>query len=138
MAGVFDGEAALQDGLCKVSRDPECTEDGDDDESGLPIDGIKMREAEPQDDGTSKECSSKGAEQALPAFGGADVGDHFVFAEDDAEAIRTHVGELRDHDNEEQQYKAVATAGWGELNPHEEAIKDNGVDDAKNGGKDPL
>ena len=49
-----------------------------------------------------EEGAEEGAGQSFPGFSWADVGDHFVTAEEHSDGVGAHVGEFGDGDDEDE------------------------------------
>ena len=140
VAGVFDLGAAFDDGFGEVAGDAGEAEDGSNDEAVGPGDGEEfVGDGGEKDDGTA-DGSDEGTDKTFPGFGGADVGDHLVFADEDTEGVSAHVGELGDDEQEEKEEDATGfTVFEMEVeNAEDEAVEDDGVDDAEDEGKDAL
>ena len=132
--------AAFDDGLGEVSGDTGEAKDGSDDHAVGPGDGVKLGGQGGEEEGGTADGPDERADEAFPGFGGADVGDHFVFTDEDADEVGAHVGELGDDDEEEDEEDA---AGFAVIEmeveeAEEEAVEDDGVNDAEDGGEDAL
>ena len=139
VAAVFDGDAALEDGLGEISSDGGGAENGGEDHAVKPAERGELIRNPGEHKGGGTEGAEEGAKEAFPGFRRADMRDHFVLPETHANEISAHVAEFRHHDEKEHEKATLHRLARVEVDElHHEAEEDDGIDDAKDGIEDAL